>query len=259
MRSLVGVLNYLNINIMKRLFFFVFAFLLSMSFAQAQGAVYSLKGGLSLGFQKWDNQLGRRNPLTSYHIIAAIEELPEDPRFTIFAQVGYHARGTSMRTTFFSTSGNLFDQNFAIKFNNIALSVGAKKKLNSLGNMTPYYMLGVRGEYTVKTNLAQFEKYNKCYPIYPFDKKEYIKKFNYGAIFGGGFEFPFTDLIGGLLEFTINPDFSRQYEQPPISGIINQCSSGTNQPINISERKITNITFEISLGLRFLHKVEYID
>jgi len=173
--------------------------------------------------------------------------------------LGYHTRGTSMRTTFFSTSGNRFDQNLSIKFNNVALAIGAKKKLGSLGNLTPYYMLGVRGEYTISTNLAQFEKYNTCYPIYPIDKKEFIKKFNYGAIFGGGFEFPFSDLIGGLLEFSINPDFSRQYEQPPISNIINQCNSTNSQPINIPERKISNITFEISLGLRFLRKVEYID
>ena len=241
---------------MKRFFYFVFILFLSISFAQAQGSVYSIKGGLTLGMQKWDNHLGRRNPLTSYHIIAAIEELPEDPRFTIFAQLGYHARGTSMRTTFFSNSGNRFDQNLAIQFNNIALAVGAKKKLNNWRKMTPYYMLGVRGEYTVKTNLAQFQKYNINYPIYPYDKKEYIKKFNYGAIFGGGFEFPFNDLMGGLLEFTVNPDFSRQYEQPAISGVINKYN---NQPINIPQRKIVNLTFEISLGLRFLRKVEYID
>jgi len=130
------------------------------------------------------------------------------------------------------------------------------KKLNNLGKMTPYYMLGVRGEYTVKTNLAQFQKYNINYPIYPYDKKEFIKKFNYGAIFGGGFEFPFNDLMGGLLEFTVNPDFSRQYEQPAISGLINKYN---NQPINIPQRKIVNLTFEISLGFRFLRKVEYID
>ncbi len=251
--------NLLNINNMKRLLVFVFAFFLFLHFAQAQGAAYAVKGGLTLGFQKWDSQLGRRNPLTDYHIIASIEELPEDPRFTIFAQLGYHSRGTSMRTRLFTTSGRRFDQNFSIKFNNIALAVGAKKKLGNLGRLTPYYMLGVRGEYTIKTNLAQFEKYNNCYPIYPIDKKEYIKKFNYGAIFGGGFEFPFTDLIGGLLEFSVSPDFSNQYEQPALSGIINQCNSGSSQPINVPERKISNITFEITLGLRFLRKVEYID
>ncbi|HHB79029.1 MAG TPA: hypothetical protein ENK85_07335 [Saprospiraceae bacterium] len=244
---------------MKGFLYIVFAWFLSLHFAQAQGAVYTLKGGLSLGMQKWDNQLGRRNPLTSYHIIAAIEELPEDPRFTIFAQAGYHARGTSMRTTLFSTGGQRFDQDFAIRFNNLALSVGAKKKLNVMGNLTPYYLLGVRGEYTLKTNLAQFQQYNTCYGIYPYDKKEFIKKFNYGAIFGGGFEFPFTDLLGGLIEFTVNPDFSRQYEQPAITGIINTCGSVGNGPTSTPQRSITNLTFEISLGLRFLHKVEYID
>lgn len=244
---------------MKRFLPIVFLLFFAIHFAQAQGAVYTVKGGLSLGMQKWDNSLGRRNPLVSSHVILAIEELAEDPRFTIFAQAGYHARGTSMRTTLFSTSGQRFDQEFGLKFNNLALSVGAKKRLDVMGNLTPYYVLGIRGEYTVSTNLDQFQKYNKCYPIYPYDDKEFIKQFNYGAIFGGGFEFPFSELIGGMVEFTINPDFSHQYVQPAITGIINQCSSVNNQPINIAKRSITNLTFEISVGLRFLHKVEYID
>ena len=244
---------------MKRFLLFSLGLFFAINFAQAQGAVYTLKGGLTLGTQSWDNQLGQRQPLLSYHIVAAIEELSEDPRFTIFAQAGYHTRGTSLKTSFFHTNGARYDENYAIQFNNLALSVGAKKRLGDLGIFTPYYMLGVRGEYTLKTNLAQFQDRNRCYPIYPYDKKEFIKKFNYGAIFGGGFEFNFTELIGGTIEFSFSPDFSRQYEQPAIGGILNNCNSVSSQPINIPERKITNRTFEISLGLRFLNKVEYID
>ncbi len=244
---------------MKRILFFFLGFFFFIHSAQAQGAAYTLKGGLSIGTQRWDNQLGRRNPLLSYHIVAAIEELPEDPRFTVFAQAGYHTRGTSMKTTFLNTSGVRYDQDYSIRFNNLALAIGAKKRLNEMGSLTPYYMFGMRGEYTVKTNLADFEERNRCYPIYPYNKKEFIKKFNYGVIFGGGFEFPFSDLIGGIIEFSVSPDLSRQYEQPAISGIINNCNSVNTQPINIPQRKITNVSFEISVGLRFLHKVEYID
>ena len=114
---------------MKRFLLFSLGLFFAINFAQAQGAVYTLKGGLTLGTQSWDNQLGRRQPLLSYHIVAAIEELSEDPRFTIFAQAGYHARGTSLKTSFFHTNGARYDENYAIQFNNLALAVGAKKDL----------------------------------------------------------------------------------------------------------------------------------
>ncbi len=226
----------------------------------AQGAVYTLKGGPVLGLQKWDNQLGQRNPLLGYHLIASIEELTEDNRFTVFAQAGYHTRGTSTRTTFLLSNGTRYDQTFAIKFFNASLAAGAKKRFITSGSFTPYYLLGVRGEYTVKTNLDQFESYNQCYPIYPIDNPAYIKKFNYGAIFGGGLEFPFSDLVGGVIEFTVNPDFSYQYIQPRVDNIINNCGNGgTTNPVSIPKREITNLSFEISLGIRLLHKVEYMD
>lgn len=242
---------------MRRVVLFCLVFLLVPFFAQAQGAVFSVKGGPIIGFQKWDNQLGRRNPLLSYNLILGVEELTEDTRFTIFAQAGLHNRGTSMRTTYFLLNGNLLDQNYGIKFTNLGLSLGAKKRFDAKGRFTPYYLIGARAEYTIKTNLAEFTERNKCYPIYPIDNDQFIKKFNYGAIFGGGFEFAFSELTGGMLEFSVNPDFSSQYVQPSFL-VSNNCSVN-NQPIQVPKREIKNITFEISLGFRFLRKVEYID
>ncbi len=251
--------NTLKVKQMKHIFLFSLLLFFSPFFAQAQGAAYSIKGGPSIGMQKWDSQIGRRNPLLSYHIIAAVEEVTEDNRHTIFAQLGYHARGTSLKTTFLNTNGSRFDQDLKIQFNNIALSLGAKKRFGNSDRMIPYYLLGVRGEYTVSNNLNDLQKYNDCFPIYPIDNKQFIKKFNYGAIFGGGFEFPFSELYGGFVEFTINPDFSRQYEQPAFSVSAASCSFGSTEPRTVPQRRIKNLTFEISVGFKFLNKVEYID
>jgi len=79
---------------------------------------------------------------------------------------------------------------------------------------------------------------------------------NYGATVGGGWEFEFSELIGGLIEFTINPDLSNQYEQQAIPNVIDPF---TNQPITLRERRVRNLTFEVKFGLRFMRKVEYID
>ena len=59
-----------------------------------------------------------------------------------------------------------------------------------------------------------------------------------------------------MIEFTVNPDFSLQYEQPAIPNVIDPI---TGQTRTLQERRIRNLTFEITVGARFLRKVEYID
>ena len=63
-------------------------------------------------------------------------------------------------------------------------------------------------------------------------------------------------MIGMMLEFTVNPDFSIQYQQPPIPNVLD---TYTNQTITIPERRIRNLTFEVTVGFRFLRRIEYID
>ncbi|MCB0375601.1 MAG: hypothetical protein KDD04_06755, partial [Sinomicrobium sp.] len=73
---------------------------------------------------------------------------------------------------------------------------------------------------------------------------------------GAGIDLPVADLIGILLEFSVNPDLSYQYIQPAVGNVIDPYT-GNNR--TIEERRIRNLTFEVTLGFRFLHLVEYID
>ena len=220
-----------------------------------QGSAFGVKGGLTMGFQKWNDF--EQQPLFRYHGIVFIESLGDN---VLFAQAGYHVKGSALRNLRFTNpiSGNIGSvpaQDF--QFRNASLTLGAKKKHNmgSGGNSKAYYMLGLRGEYTINTNLKEYEN-----PNFPFlttwPTDSWVRKFNYGMTIGGGFEFPFGELISGLLEFTINPDLSKQYYQPAFENVYDPYT-GTNR--TTSERKITNITLEVTFGIRFLQIVEYID
>jgi len=251
----------------KTLLLFITMLLLSMSLI-AQSRAYTLKGGLTIGTQRWDNSF-QRDPLFAYHGIAGIESAPEDDRFALFAQVGYHVKGSAIRTFATSaqtTSGQLINvpaRTTPFKFKNISLTVGGKQKYDFKAQSKVYYMFGVRGDYTASTQLRpdflndQNDPFFLSYAlIYPFD--DFVRKWNYGVTFGGGMEIPLSEFISGILEFTINPDFKRQYDQPRIENIINPNPNTTNNSV-LRERQIRNITFELTVGFRFLHKIEYID
>ncbi len=229
----------------------------------AQSYAFGIKGGLTVGTQKWDQSF-QRDPLYRYHAIAFIESAEEENRFALFAQGGYHIKGSAIRT-FRQTvivNGNQFEipsMTIPFEFRNISVTLGGKRKYDFGVSSKVYYLLGIRGDYTVSTILRpdfvnENDPYALIYPIEPF-----VNKFNYGITAGGGFEFPFSEYIGGILEFSINPDFSRQYNQPPINNVINPNPNGGSNLITIRERQITNLTIEATLGLRFLHKIIYVD
>lgn len=237
----------------------------STMYVQGQGYAFGLKGGLTIGTQNWDNSF-QRDALFRYHGIAFIESLPEDNRFALFAQAGYHIKGSAIRTfssTTVDQNGNRrtfpsFTQPF--EFRNVSITLGGKQKYESnFLNGSLYYMFGIRGDYTISTNFDNFDlEANPFYAlIYPIEG--FVNKFNYGATLGGGIEIPLGELTGVLLEFTVNPDFSKQYNQPQIDNIINPNPDSSQGNITIRERSITNITFELTAGFRFLNIFEYID
>lgn len=225
--------------------------------AQDGGFAFGVKGGLSGGIQKWNSI--ERDPLLKYHGIIYIESIAEDRPVGIFAQAGYHVRGSALRNRNFvnALNGQIFRPSTReFRFNNLALALGFKNKLD-LNGQTAYYLLGLRGEYTISTNLNIYDEFNlqnPSYGIYPYS--QFVRKINYGVIFGGGLEWMFADLVGGIAELTINPDFSRQYEQPSIPNVIDPYTGNTR---TISERIVRNITIELTVGIRLLRRVEYID
>ena len=255
MKKQVHFFNYKNILTLGLLL--ALLPFLNIKIAAQGGTAFGLKGGLTAGFQNWNSI--ERDPLFKYHGIFSIESLGEDEPFAFFAQVGYHTRGSAIRNRNFVNinTGQIFRPPAReFRFNNIALSLGAKRKY-VLNNMNTYYLLGLRGEYTLNTNFDKFDEFNLAnpiYSIYPFS--EFVRNWNYGVIVGGGLEFMFADLMGGIIELTVNPDFSRQYEQPAIPNVTNPY---TGNSVTIAERIIRNVTVELTVGFRFLRRVEYID
>ena len=224
----------------------------------SQSYAFGVKGGVTAALQSWDNY--GRDPLYNAHWVTFIESADDD-KGSVFAQLGYHVKGSANRpkgrTIYRDLQGNLQEFNPTVieyEFYNLSLTAGFKKKY-PFGSNFAYYLLGIRGDYTVGTNFKDFEEVNKAFFFFPSDG--FVNKWNYGVTAGGGFEFPFSELVRGVLEFTVNPDFSRQYRQPPLNNLINVYDPG--QIYSIPERQIKNITLEITLGIRFMNKIEYID
>lgn len=233
----------------------LFLLLLSAPAVWAQGSAFGIKGGPTMGFQRWNDF--DQQPLFRYHGIVFIESLGDN---VLFAQAGYHIKGSALRNLRFTNPNNnnvgtLPAQDF--QFRNASLILGAKKKFDfGSGDTKAYYLLGLRGDFTINTNLSDYDDPNAPFLNTYFPTDQWVRRFNYGMTVGGGFEFPFSELIGGLLEFTVNPDLSKQYYQPALGNIYDPL---TMQERNVPERRITNITLEVTLGLRFLRIVEYVD
>lgn len=222
----------------------------------AQGTAFGLKGGLTLGVQKWSGF--DQGPLFKYHGTLSVESLDETSLFSIYAQAGYHLKGSALRNqNAFDFSGNFYRlpaQEFIFK--NISLILGAKRKYQMSDALRGYYLFGIRGDYTIGTNLDEYKEINDLNGSLFYPVNDFVREWNYGVTLGGGFELGFGELIEGVLEFTVNPDFSYQYRQPDIYNVYNPY---TRQNGTIPSRDIRNVTFEISAGFRFLRRVEYID
>jgi len=235
----------------------LFGLLVTLLFFVNQGFSQSFwfgaKGGAAMNFQSWGNGSFsgsvNRDPLFSLNGDIFIESYDEYNKGTLYAQVGYHTRGSSFR--FFSFN-NTFTEQQGFKFRNIVLELGAKKSLNLDKELDPYFILGIRGEYTIGTNLDDYINFGSLY--YPIN--EFVRKFNYGVTAGGGFEMKMSELSNVFVEFLLQPDLSFQYEQQPIFNVIDPW---TSQPVNLGLRQVRKLSIELKVGLKILKKVEYID
>jgi len=217
----------------------------------AQSFVFGPKLGPTLGFQQW-NRI-QRDVLLAGHAAVFIESYEEGNPSSLFAQLGYHVRGSAERDIILNTlQGDAFRRNITYKFNNLSLMLGAKRILNMETKAKPFYTLGVRAEYTINTNLNRYE--GTAFQLY-FPSDFFVRKFNYGISAGGGFQYQLNDLIGGTIELTISPDMSRQYEQFAVPNVIDPRNVGSSR--TLPEQNVRNLSLELSVSMRLLRKVEY--
>ncbi len=221
--------------------------ILTVASLQAQSFHFGPKAGGTIAIQQWNNL--ERDPLFAYHGAVFIETLDPEDNGSLYAQLGFHKRGSGVRV-FDIFSSFSADQNF--QFNNLALALGVKKRINRTESKAFYYHFGVRGEYTINTNLENFERFNSLF--YPID--EFVRKFNYGLSFGGGIEFGSSKFSVPFIELTISPDISLQYQQNAIPNVINPFNG---QTMTLQERSIRNLTLELTFGMKFLREVIYVD
>lgn len=233
---------------MFRTIVFLIASIILTSSLQGQSFYFGPKGGASFAIQNWNGV--DRDPLLTYHGDLFIESYRPGANSTLFAQLGLHNRGSSEDALFFAGGNNFYRQRQNFIFKNASVQFGAKKFLKESGTRA-FYSFAVRLEYTLASNLDTYEQYAGYFPVEPF-----INKFNYGATLAIGYEIPFTELTGFFVEASIHPDLSKQYEQPGGIGVI---SPLTGQGISLREESIRNISFEISVGFKFLRKVIYLD
>jgi hypothetical protein len=218
----------------------------------SQSFWFGAKGGLAMNNQSWGSggtglSFGR-DPMFSFNGDLFLESYDEEKKGALYAQLGLHTRGSSLR--FFSFN-NSFNSIVKYKFNNLVLELGAKKSLNLGKEFDPYFIMAVRGEYTVGNNLNTFSTFADI--VSP----DYIRNFNYGVTVGGGFEMEMSELSNVFLEFSIQPDLSFQYEQFPIDNIPSPWFP--NERINLPLTQVRNLSIEAKVGVKFLRKVEYID
>lgn len=215
----------------------------------SQSFVFGPKLGPALGFQRWSNYPDR-GTLFAYHGSFFIESYREGDPSSLYLEGGYHKRGSSEFATFNATTPTAaFRQRQRFEFNNASVTAGAKRILDMDKNWKPYYHFGIRVDYTISTNLRDFEQLGIWYP------SEFgVNKINYGVTVGGGFQTDFSELIGAAIEINISPDISKQYFQGPIPNVRNPWSG---QNVTLPEQQIRNLSFEVSAVLRMKRIVEY--
>lgn len=208
--------------------------------------------GPAIGTQRWTGY--NKRPALGYHVGAFIETYDvENPNNSLFARLGLHQRGSSLRTRYnIIGTGDFFTQNNSFLFNNLVLSVGAKRQVKEGITKSLYYLFAIRGEYNLFTNLDKYQTQPNLY----FPVNDFVRKLTMGASLGAGYEFNFGEFYGGFIQATVAPDFFNQYLSPAIPNVINPYNPSGNN-VTIQSQAIKNLTFEVTVGMKFLRKVIY--
>lgn len=225
----------------KSLFIVAFlAFMINDGFGQY---FIGAKGGVGLNMQRWNSY--ERDILFS-PCIDFFSETNDDALNKLYASLGYHIRGSAVR-------GFGFNSFNPYKFNNLVAEVGGKRMVTVDREYNGYYMLGLRAEYTMFTNLEG--RANNS--IYNLVSDVYVRRFNYGVTIGGGFEKKLSEDKIIFIEFSVQPDLSKQYEQLETLTIENPnpVPGGpfpSPQFITIVPQEVRNVALEIKVGIKLL-------
>jgi hypothetical protein len=215
---------------------------LNVDVSVGQGFAFGPKGGLSIGQQNFSGY--QRDALFAYHGALYIESLTEENKNALFAQIGYHIRGSALRIPRYTNINGQVVQARTQKstFENLALYLGGKQKFDLGLNSKWYFDFALRGEYNLSIELPG---------IYS-NIEDQVNKFVYGVSVGIGAEFMFSELVGALVEFNAHPDISDQIVVPAQRSI-------NNPNVILPEQRVRNVSYELTVGFRFLRKIEYID
>ncbi len=213
--------------------------LFSVTSMAQEATYYGVKLGLGMNNQNWSGSLNHNLIFSPLIDVFAETHDPDSPS-SLYAQLGFHQRGSAL-------GFNL--RNFATyRFNNIALEFGGKRKVLDRDKWDGYYLLGVRVEYTIFTNLGDANNTS----LFNLVDEEFVRKFNYGATVGGGFEYELEDEKIFFVEVTFNPDLSAQYDQPFVLGPFKDPYSSTGRDIYIESQKVRNFSLELKIGYKWL-------
>lgn len=218
---------------------FVFAFLAFFTVDNFGQYYLGVKGGLGLNMQQWN---GFERDILFTPCIDVFSESHDDELNKLYASLGFHTRGSTVRVFGF----NSFNP---YKFNNLVFVVGGKRMVTTDKKVNGYYMLGLRAEYTLFTNLE-----NRGNTIYGLVDDAYVNRFNYGVNVGGGFELALGEDKVVFFELTVSPDLSRQYEQLETVVIENPFQSPFNpsDTYTIRPEEVRNVSLELTVGIKFL-------
>jgi hypothetical protein len=231
----------------KSLLLLLFTCFSATLFAQEFGA-YGIKGGMTLGFQKWNSNAPGDVlflPLGNGSFITEIY----NGRSALSLEFGYHERGSALiqRAFRYADPNNpsiIVDypaRTLQRKFSNIVFQPAFKQLYDVGSGWNAYYLFGARLEYTIKDTIPY--AYNP-----PVDVHIGLNRFNYGISVGGGAERRLGNSpIMMQIEFQAQPDFSAQIQIPPL--VYYDIYSRSNYVSDA--QKVNNITFELTLGFKF--------
>lgn len=238
----------LNMNIIKPCTLLSLIALISFSQPdnlKSQSNGFGFKLGPSLGYQKWGGG-SQRDPLLRWHLDAFMDSESSDQKNVLYGQLGYHIKGGAIRYGFFFDQfGNRYPGgSYAMEFHNLVLELGIKRFIR-IAKWKPFYAVGLRGEYTLKTKLE----------INP-ELEEWTRKWNYGVSLRLGSEFKLSELSNIGIELNIAPDLSKQIYIP---ASIRRLDPWTGQPTPGYEQSTVNTTLQLTMYMRFMRIIIYED